>query len=314
MKDEIWVIGGGPMAQAYAEVLADQKANFRVVTSTGSRSESFEKIREGCLIVGGVENAIRSYGAPKKAIIALPIDKLASVGERLITAGIKGLLLEKPGALTFDELASLRLRASANGVDVYVGYNRRFFNSTIEARRVLEEDGGATSIHFEFTEWADSIRAIPHSPKIKERWLLANSTHIIDLAFYLAGKPVEANYFSAGELDWHKSSARFVGSGITDRNILFSYNSNWDSAGRWALEVKSKNFALRLCPVEEISRCDRGSVSWEKVLLRPSDRFKDGIYEQTRCFVTGDCSSGKLATIDYQVEMWPIYESIAGYH
>ena len=48
-----------------------------------------------------------------------------------------------------------------------------------------------------------------------------NSSHVIDLVFHLIGKPMDWNFWHSGTIDWHPSSSKFVGAGITDRNILF---------------------------------------------------------------------------------------------
>ena len=42
-------------------------------------------------------------------------------------------------------------------------------------------------------------------------------------------------------LDWHSSSSQFCGSGITDKGALFSYSADWESPGRWGIEIKTEN-------------------------------------------------------------------------
>ena len=78
------------------------------------------------------------------------------------------------------------------------------------------------------------------SDKIKKAWFLQNSTHVIDLAFlWPAGPKIYA--LKAGKLKWHPSGAIYAGAGITDKRALFSYHANWNSAGRWSVEVMTKN-------------------------------------------------------------------------
>ena len=44
--------------------------------------------------------------------------------------------------------------------DVWLAYNRRFYEASKKAREIILADGGATSLHFEFTEWSHKIREI----------------------------------------------------------------------------------------------------------------------------------------------------------
>ena len=64
---------------------------------------------------------------------------------------------------------------------------------------------------FEFTEWAHRIGPLVKAPGVKERLVLGNSTHVIDLAFYLGGLPTELNALVAGGLEWHPQWLRFRG-------------------------------------------------------------------------------------------------------
>ena len=56
---------------------------------------------------------------------------------------------------------------------------------------------------------------------------------MVDLAFHIAGCRREINTHVSGVLDWHKSGSIFSGSGISNKNALFSYQANWNSPGRW---------------------------------------------------------------------------------
>ena len=70
---------------------------------------------------------------------------------------------------------------------------------------LVESDGGIKSLSFDFTEWADKISLLEKPQEVKDRWILSNSSHVLDLAFYLVGKPKEIFCFQGGSIDWHKS-------------------------------------------------------------------------------------------------------------
>ncbi len=62
-----------------------------------------------------------------------------------------------------------------------------------QLQNYIAEDGGALSINFDFTEWSHKIKYLKNSGLAKRRWLVANSSHVIDLAFHLGGKPKIGN-------------------------------------------------------------------------------------------------------------------------
>ena len=50
----------------------------------------------------------------------------------------------------------------------------------------------------------------------------------------------------------------FSGAGISISGALFSYQANWQSAGRWSVEILTKKNRLILCPLEELKVQKRG--------------------------------------------------------
>jgi predicted dehydrogenase len=196
---------------------------------------------------------------------------------------------------------------------VQIAYNRRFYASTLRALELIEEDGGVESMHFEFTEWGHEIRSLKKAEGVKDAWFLANSTHVVDLAFYLGGAPSEMNTYTAGALDWHPSSAVFAGAGRTNTGAVFSYQANWDAPGRWGLEVITSNYRLIFRPMESLQVMRKGSVKIEPVELddRLDKEFKPGLYEQVRRFIGGKHNG--FCTIEDQGRLWSIYCRMAGY-
>jgi predicted dehydrogenase len=151
------------------------------------------------------------------------VEQLAPVAQQLIAAGCQQLLLEKPGATTSAELEALQVTAQTHGASVWIAYNRRFHASVQKLRELVIADGGITSAVFEFTEWSHTIRALQKAPGVKERWLLANSSHVLDLAFDCIGLPADGQWhdWHGGTLDWHPAAARFHGAGLSERGDSF---------------------------------------------------------------------------------------------
>ena len=92
--------------------------------------------------------------------------------------------------------------ADYNKTEIFVAYNRRFFDSIIKARQIVNEDHGALYCRFDFTEASDQIEVLKTKQNIKENWLYANSTHVIDTVFHLIGCPKVALMKYLVQMNW----------------------------------------------------------------------------------------------------------------
>lgn len=309
----LWLIGAGSMAQDYAQVLKGLDFPFEVVGRSTDSAAKFEKAIGKRVLTGGLADALRVGRVPQKAIVAVGIEQLAAAARELIHSGVKCILLEKPAGLDLAEIESLNQLADNHGVTVLLAYNRRFYGSVQQARQFISEDGGVLSTQFEFTEWSHVIAPQVLGTGVKERWLIGNSTHVIDLAFHLIGRPVDWKCWHAGSLDWHPSAARFVGAGVTEQNVMFSYLADWQTPGRWGLELLTKKRRLILRPMEQLQVTALGSIKIETV--EPLDTidqdYKPGLHRQTQAFLKGN--NHLFCTLPEQVENVRIYSEMAGY-
>jgi len=309
----IWLIGAGLMAQDYAKVLSGLGQNFEVIGRSSSSAARFESATGRVVRQGGLLNALDTSVAPKQAIIAVGVEQLADVATRLINAGTRRILLEKPGGLNTAEIAAVQQTAAKYNANVLIGYNRRFYESTTVARRLIAEDGGPISCTFEFTEWPHTITPLNLAPGVKKSWLLANSSHVVDLAIHLCGSPKQWHAWHGGSLSWHPSAARFCGAGITEQGVFFSYQADWEAPGRWGVEVLTRKRRYIFRPMEQLQVVELKSVKVNSVKLDDllDKEFKPGLYQQTKAFLTQD--DHLFCTIAELLQHYAIYNEMAGY-
>ncbi|MDB3994434.1 gfo/Idh/MocA family oxidoreductase [Gammaproteobacteria bacterium] len=250
------------------------------------------------------------------AIVAVDIENLKTVSEILLLSGIKKLLIEKPGGISAEEINSLDNIANLNQAELLIAYNRRFYSSVLKAKEIIESDGGVSSFHFEFTEWSHVIDSFKKPKKIKERWFFSNSTHVVDLAFFLGGKPKNITCYNAGagNLKWHSSSSAFSGAGVTYNNALFSYHADWTAPGRWKVEILTKSNRIILEPLEELQIQKIGSVEKKFVEIKNEKdlSFKPGLFNQVKAFLNNDLEN--FCTIREQKELMKVYNEISNYN
>jgi predicted dehydrogenase len=286
------ILGAGEMAQDYAKVLQELSATFTVVGRSEAATEKFFK-KTG---IRALPNGLAAWKTRNPinieyAIIAVSVDELARTAIELMDFGIRNILLEKPGGLTPEEIQKVRDKAEKTGTRILIGYNRRFYASVQKAQEMIAEDGGVRSFSFDFTEWPHTFCDDPRfSAEVKANWFLAMSSHVVDLAFFLGGKPKELKTFVAGGLGWHPSASSFTGAGITDKGALFSYHANWAAPGRWGIDISTEKHRFIFHPLEKLRIQKLKSISEEPVEIDDTldTNFKPGLYLQTLGFLEGE--------------------------
>lgn len=307
---QLLLIGAGPMSVEYAKVLKDLNIDFVVVGRGVKNAKKFAEVIGSKVVSGGVEKFLKSnFLNFERAIVAISEEQLGKITLLLLEYGVKSILVEKPGGLDFDEIRKVGNLALSKKAKVFVAYNRRFYASIKKARDLIKKDDGVISIFFDFTELNYKIAPLVRGLGVKENWFLQNSTHVIDTAFFLAGKPVKIQSIVSGSLPWHKKGAVFTGSGITNTGALFSYHANWKGPGRWGIEVVTKKHKLFFRPLEKLQIQKIGSFETEDVVIDDElDKdFKPGLYREVQSFL-GDKKN--LCTISEQVENLKYYQQI----
>ncbi|OOE93156.1 myo-inositol 2-dehydrogenase [Salinivibrio sp. AR640] len=310
----IWLVGAGLMSVDYAKVLDAQQRDYIVIGRGQLSADKFTAKTGKEVVVGGLTQYVAS--SPEiatHAIVSVGVEQLFETTKLLIQCGVKSILVEKPGAITLPNIKSLVELASRFNADVYIAYNRRFFASVLELKKRILAEGGVRSFNFEFTEWAHVIGKLDKPKSVLDKWFLANSSHVADLAFFLGGKPKELSSFTKGNLTWHSSSSVFAGAGLSELGAVFSYCANWESAGRWSVEVLTSENRYVLRPMEVLQVQQRGTISLNDVDINDNldVEYKPGLYKQTKTFIRGDRSD--LCRLEEQLELFPLYERMAGY-
>lgn len=305
---KVLLVGAGFMGKAYSKVLQAQDIDFTVFTRSQKTAEAFKAETGVNAEFGNIADVLRGNSFTH-AINAVNVEHLVDVTETLINNGIKKILVEKPLGMTVESIEELNTLAKKESALVYVAYNRRYYASTTKALEIIEADGGLRNVQFEFTEWKTRIDFSKYSEIAQKKWLHNNSSHVIDLAFFFAGEPKDYAFYSGRENNGNRDI--FVGSGITTRNIFFTYAANWDAPGRWGIELMTDKHRLYLRPMEKLAIQELNSVAVNEVEIddKIDVDYKPGIYMETKEFLS-DKPSAKLKTIAEQMESIKIYDEI----
>lgn len=311
MSDVLHIIGAGPMAIEYAKILKALNVQFKVIGRSQASCDRFTESTGVSCVSGGFDKWYSEVQSiPSKVIVAVSEENLGDVTEKLMKRSCPSILVEKPGAATYSELSKLVQVQKNSESRVLIGYNRRFYSSVQKAQELIKEDGGVKSFFFEFTEWGHLIREKVCPDLVKEEWLWHNSTHVMDMAFYLGGFPEKMSSYKSGSLDWHSRGAVYSGSGISTAGALFSYMANWAAPGRWVVEILTSKRRFIFKPLETLQVQKIGSVAVESIAIDDSkDKdFKPGLHDQTKAFIEGEYK--KLLTLNEQFQHMKWYQKI----
>lgn len=315
---KVLLVGSGSMSKEYAKVLKHLKIDFHVVGNSIDSCHNFEKELSLPVTSGGLESFLNNKDLEhySHAINTVNVEYLKETTINLVTNGIKNILIEKPGSVNFSELDEISKHAEREKSEIYIAYNRRFYSSIEKTREIINKDGGILSAHCEFTEWIHNINPDNYPDEIVNKWVIANSSHVLDTIFFLIGEPKILNPMILGKskISWHPTGSIFIGSGISHNNIPFSYHSNWLSGGRWSIEILTSRNRLILKPMEALQIQSKGSIKIDNVLLddEMDTKFKPGIFNQVSHFL--NCNYSSFCSInDQKIRIENVYNKIANY-
>lgn len=283
------LIGAGGIAQEYVKVL--RVLGVGQIDVLSRRTESAEAFRQAwgsARAFGGGQETLpgiaRDYDA---VIVASPVETLLPYLRDLLQLGATKVLVEKPVALSAPVLD--RFLADHPDAPVMVALNRLFFPSVQELRRRLVHEP-ARSAEFSFTEWVHRINTEQYQPEVLARWGAANCIHVTSTVFDLIGMPrvLNGQRGGAGDISWHPAASIFAGSGVSSTGAPFSYGSDWGSAGRWSITVRTALGSYHLEPMEALAFCPKGSVSREILVPAWSGETKCGFAEMLEHWLKSD--------------------------
>ena len=307
----IILIGTGPMAKEYAIAFKKMNiSNVTVISKVEQETTDFSNSFNFEVLHGGYKKHLPTLKKSDLVVIVTPIPQLLDAAKIAIDSGQTKILIEKPGSLYPNELLSFSKQLTTQ--TVRIGYNRLLYPSFHKLKSIIKEET-ITSCHFDFTDWTHTIDFEKYPTDVYSRWGISNSLHLISMAMELIGMPKILTSHHNGSLDWHHSGSVFTGSGISDKNIPFSYNADWESAGRWGIELKTNKNSYRLIPLEGLFVCHKKSVDWEEIPLNISySDVKPGLAEEISAMLTDDKDFG-LITLEKASEYNKLAEKILNY-
>jgi predicted dehydrogenase len=309
----IYIFGAGYMAKEYLKVIKTIGLDAQAVSKSEQSALMIEKEFHVRCYQGGFENFSVAVKKDDIAVICTPVELLFPCSKHIIMLGFKKVLIEKPGSLYIHHLKELKEISRINCAEVFIAYNRRFFASVHHLLQILQTQE-LVAVNLEISEWTHRIDPNDYSSEALKYWFIGNTSHVVDLAFHIAGVPRKLDSCVSGSLDWHPSACRFIGSGVTEENVLLSYHGYWDSPGRWSVECLTRDNRYILRPMEKLAVQKKGSIEVsdvKEVDYSDDEICKPGLLKLFKSFVRNDYFG--LCSLDSQIERLKIYSKMANY-
>jgi predicted dehydrogenase len=283
-KKSVVLIGAGGISSHYAQALTKLKIKDVSIISRSNSSKNLSKQFGFKSFTGGYEKNLSTLNHKDLVIIAIDVSELTKCAETVIKTGCKNILIEKPGSLFSSNLQKLEKKISNQ--NIRIAYNRTVYPNIHKLKELITEDGGITSCKFSITERVHSF-----SPILNDTfkfWGLSNSLHVLSIVKELIGYPKILNPIVTGKFPWHPSGSVFVGSGMSENDIPFSYHGDWNSSGGWAVEIMTSKYTYKLNPLEKLFRIKKSNSKIEEIPFKMAFKtIKQGIAEELAIMLSG---------------------------
>ena len=178
-KIRVLIVGAGRIGREYLKIL-NQKRKFEIKGILATSHKNFKEVKKitkkNIFITN--ENFLKNKSFDL-AIIAVPVDKTFQVSKKIMKYA-KTLLIEKPPSLSLKDANNLLKQSKSNRNKLFVALNRAYFDSTIEALKIIKSNKNKRIVEVTDQEDVYSAKKAGHSKKVLNKWMYANSIHMID--------------------------------------------------------------------------------------------------------------------------------------
>ncbi len=309
----VLLVGAGWMARQYAIALSKMKIkDVTIVSQSEEKAIQLGNEFNFQSMGGGIEKNIHGLKKMDLVIIATPVNLLLHAADHAVQSGQDNIMIEKPGSFHYKELISFSDKLQNQNVKV--AYNRLFYTNFHKLKELVRKEGGITSCRYTITERVHTFDFEKADAETYSRCGIGNSLHVISMVHELIGMPKEISAYQYGKFEWHPSGAIFVGSGITENNIPFSYHADWNSSGGWGIEVMTKENAYRLIPLEDLFVCPKGKSDWKQIPFKTAfPDVKTGVAEEIAIMLNLENKKNEMISLQRAASFNKVAEKIFGY-
>jgi predicted dehydrogenase len=280
---KIAIVGAGYMATEHARAFAATEG----VTIVGVVGRSLERAEalareHGCPVFPDIA-AMHEETNADAVVVAVPELACRAICEQVFEYPWISLL-EKPVGRDYQEARYLNELCLQKGQTAFVALNRRSYQSTREAQKLLIESEAPRLILVHDTQDIDVARQLGQPEEVVHDWMFANSIHLVDYVRQFGrGEVIGVDVPFEFEPQSPQSVTATISFSSGDRAVYFGA---WNVPGPWYVTVANESMRIELRPLEALAFQRRGERALTPVegCVTDSD-FKPGLFYQAEQFI-----------------------------
>jgi predicted dehydrogenase len=223
------------------------------------------------------------------------------------------VLMEKPAGYDLADAEKIAAAAKSHQAPVMVGLNRRFYSSSRTIKADLEtRPAEKRFIHVQDQQSYAEARRYNHPPQVVEKFMYANSIHLIDLIpFFGRGKITKVDQVTP----WRGEDTEVMLAYVEfDSGDTALYEGLWKGPGPWAANVSTPGKRWIMQPLEQAIYQNAGERARHTIEAADEDKqFKAGFLLQARnavAAVRGETT--EIPTIDDSMQTMRLINRMFG--
>lgn len=286
MRDvSIAIVGAGSMGREHAKAFAAVPGVRVAGLTSRTRSKAEALAAElGIPLIADSIDELRQRTNADLLIIAVPELAANPVAMQAFTHPW-AVLMEKPAGYDLADAEKIAAAARGRKTPVMVGLNRRFYSSarTINAD-LATRPGEKRFIHVQDQQSYAEARRYNHPPQVVEKFMYANSIHLIDLIpFFARGAVTRVEPITP----WRGEATDVMLAYVEfDSGDTALYEGLWKGPGPWAANISTAGKRWTMQPLEDAIYQNAGERSRHTIERSDEDKqFKPGFLLQARAAV-----------------------------
>lgn len=268
-------IGAGGMAREHARAFASLPGTRLVGIHSRTRARA-----EALAAETGIE-AVHDRIEDMRAdlvVIAVPESSVRAVASHAFKQPW-AVFMEKPPGKDLDEALYFEALAKELGRSVHVALNRRFYYGTEAILGDINTRGEPRFVRVEDQQSLDTARALGYTEEIVQRWMYANSIHLVDYLRCLCRGTVKE---IIPIKTWNpKLPGHVIAAVEFESGDIGLYEGIWNGPGPWTVTVNTPVRRWELRPLEQAKFINAGERALIELPVTDADKnFKPGFRRQ----------------------------------
>ena len=276
------IVGTGAMGWEHA-LAFNAQPNAQIVALHNRTRKKAEKVAASLgkpIVYESIETLTQESRADL-IVVAVPELAANSVAKACFSCDC-AVLLEKPAGYNLSDARDIAEAATGREQPVFVGLNRRFYGSVIEARTDLDlRPAERRFVRIQDQQSYEEARAHNHPETVIEHFMYANSIHNIDLiSYFVRGSLTDVNVIQP----WRGENTEVVLAHLSfSSGDTALYEGLWTGPGPWACSVSTPSTRWSLMPLEEATVQLAGERTRRSIGRSQIDLdYKPGFYLQAQ--------------------------------